>query len=106
MDSRETLHFIQAWLQLANTFLLMRLWEIFTCRGVFIMLSIFFFSYDIVTFSFYLFFLIFCVCKISLFSLNNSIQSIVSVFFYKKVLLDMFNFLLQICNNIVMDNDR
>ena len=67
----------------------------------------FFFSYDIVTLSFYfIFFLIFCVCRVSLFSLNNSIQSIVVVFCYKKVLLDLFNFLLQICNNIVMDNDR
>ena len=53
-----------------------------------------------------LFFLIFCVCKVSLFSLNNSIQSIVLVFCYKKVLLDLFNFLLQIRNNIVMDNNR
>ena len=69
--------------------------------------SLFFFSVtDIVTFSFYFIFLIFCVCKVSLFSLNNSIQSIVLVFCYKKVLLDLFNFLLQICNNIVMDNDR
>ena len=55
---------------------------------------------------FILFSLIFCVCKVSLFSLNNSIQFIVLVFCYKKVLLDLFNFLLQICNNIVMDNDR
>ena len=55
---------------------------------------------------FILFFLIFCVCKVSLFSLNNSIQSIVLVFCCKKVLLDLFNFLLQICNNIVMDNDK
>ena len=53
-----------------------------------------------------LFFLISCVCKVILFSFNNSIQSIVLVFCYKKVLLDLFNFLLQICNNIVMDNDR
>ena len=70
------------------------------CRQVFI------FSYDIVTFSFYFIFLIFCVGKVSLFSLNNSIQSIVLVFCYKKVLLDLFNFLLLICNNIVMNNDR
>ena len=32
-------------------------------------------------------FLIFCVFKVSLFSLNNSIQSIVSVFCYKKYCL-------------------
>ena len=51
-------------------------------------------------------FLIFCVCKVSLFFLNNSIQSIVLVFWYRKVLLDLLNFLLQICNNIVMNNDR
>ena len=70
------------------------------------MLSSFFFGYDIVTFSFYFIFLIFCACKVSLFSLNNSIQSIVLVFCYKKELLDWFNFLLQICNNIVMNNDR
>ena len=49
--------------------------------------KLFFFGYDIVTFSFYFIFLIFCVFKISLFSLNNSIQSIVLVFCYKKVLL-------------------
>ena len=46
--------------------------------------SFFFFGYDIVIFSFYFNFLMFCVCKISLFSLNNSIQSIVSVFYCKK----------------------
>ena len=56
--------------------------------------------------NFILFFLIFCVCKVSLFSLNNSIQSIVLEFCYKKILLDLFNFLLQICNNVVMNNDR
>ena len=67
---------------------------------------IFFFGYGIVTFSFYFIFLIFCVCKVSLFSLNNGIQSIARVFCYKKVMLDLFNFLLQICNNIVMNNDR
>ena len=70
------------------------------------MFSSYFFGYNIVTFSFYFIFLIFCVCKVSLFSLNNSIQSIVLVFCYKKVLLELFNFLLQICNNIVMKNDR
>ena len=68
--------------------------------------SFFFFSYDIVTFSFYFNFLVFCVCKVSLFSLNNSIQFIVLVFCCKKVLPDLFNFLLQICNNIVMNTDR
>ena len=68
--------------------------------------SYFFFGCDIVTFSFYFIFLIFCVCKVSLFSLNNSIQSIVLEFCYKKILLDLFNFLLQICNIIVMNNDR
>ena len=52
----------------------------------------FFFGCDIVTFSFYFIFLIFCVFKVSLFFLNNSIQSIVLVFCYKKVLLDLFNF--------------
>ena len=67
---------------------------------------IFFFSYDIVTFSFYFIFLIFCICKVSLFSLNNGIQSIALVFFCKKVLLNLFNFLLQICDNIVMNNDK
>ena len=67
---------------------------------------LFFFDYDIVTFSFYYIFLIFCVCRVSLFSLNNSIQSIDLVFCYKIVLLDLFNFLLQICNNIVMNYDR
>ena len=67
----------------------------------------FFFSVMILLLShFILFFLIFCACKVSLFSLNNSIQSIVLVFCYKKVLLDLLNFLLQICNNIVMDNNR
>ena len=55
---------------------------------------IFSFGYDIVTFSFYFNCLICCVCKVSLFSLNNSIQSIVLVFCCKKVLLDLFNFLL------------
>ena len=52
------------------------------------------------------YFLILCVFKVSQFSLNNSIQSIILVFRRKKVLLDLFNFLLQICNNIVMNNDR
>ena len=66
----------------------------------------FFFGYGIVPFSFYFIFLVFCVFKVSLFSLNNSIQFIVLVFCYKKVLLDLFNFLLPICNNIVMKNDR
>ena len=60
------------------------------------MLSSFFFSYDIITFSFYIIFLIFYVCKVSLFFLNNSIQSIVLEFCYKKILLDLFYFLLQI----------
>ena len=69
-------------------------------------LFFFFFGYDIVTLSFYFNFLIFCVCKVSLFSFNNSIQSIVLVFCRKKILLDLFNFLLQICNYIVMGNDR
>ena len=64
----------------------------------------FFFGYGIVIFHFILF-LIFCVCKVSLFSLNNGIQSIALMFCYKKVLLDLFDFLLQICNNIVMNND-
>ena len=66
---------------------------------------LFFFGYDMVTFSFHFIFLIFCVCKVNLFSLNNSIQSIVLVICNKKVLLDLFNFLLQICNNL-MYNDR
>ena len=71
------------------------------------MLSSFFFSVTTLLLSrFILFFLIFCVCKVNLFFMNNSIQSIVLVFSYKKVLLDLFNFLLQICNDIVMDNDR
>ena len=39
---------------------------------------VFFFGYGMVTFSFY--FLIFCVCEVSLFSLNNGIQSIALVF--------------------------
>ena len=51
------------------------------------MLSSFFFGNYIVTFSFYSIFLIFHVCKVSLFSLNNSIQSIVLVFCYKKYCL-------------------
>ena len=60
--------------------------EIFTCPGVFILLSslFFFFGYDIATFSFYFIFLIFCVLKVSLFSLNNRIPSIVLVCCYKK----------------------
>ena len=37
---------------------------------------------------------------------EHIIQSIVLKFCYKKVLLDLFNFLLQICNNVVMNNDR
>ena len=45
---------------------------------------IFFFDYGIVTFSFYFTFLIFCGCKVSLFSLNNDIQSIALVCCYKK----------------------
>ena len=65
------------------------------------LLSSFFFSITLLIFHFI--FLIFCVFKVSLFSLNNSIQSIVLVFCCKKVLLDLFNFLLQICNNIVMN---
>ena len=56
--------------------------------------------------SHFIYFLLFCVCKVSLFSLNNGIQSIALVFCNKKVLLDLFNFLLQIRNNIVMNNDR
>ena len=67
---------------------------------------IFFFGYGIVTFSFHFIFLIFYGCEVSLFSLNNDVQSTALVFCYKKVLLDFFNFLLQICNNIVMNNDR
>ena len=67
---------------------------------------IFFFGYSIATFSFYFIFLIFCVCKVSLFSLNNGIQFIALVFCYTKVLLDLFNFLLQICDNIVINNNR
>ena len=74
---------------------------------VFLADPVYFFSVTTLLLShFILFFLIFCVCKISLFSLNNSIQSIVSVFCYEKVQLDLFNFLLQICNNIVVDNNR
>ena len=66
-----------------------------------------FFSYDIVTFSFYfIFFNLLCLQGKPIFLNNNNIQSIVLVFCYKKVLLDLFNFLLQICNNIVMDNDK
>ena len=68
--------------------------------------SLFFFQLRHCYFLILIYFVIFCVCKVSLFSLNNSIQSIVLVFCYKKVLLDLFNFLLQICNNIVMNNDR
>ena len=41
---------------------------------------------------FILFFFIICFCKVSLFSLNNGIQSIALVFRHKKVLLDLFNF--------------
>ena len=37
---------------------------------------------------------------------EHIIQSIVLEFCYKKVLLDLFNFLVQICNNVVMNNDR
>ena len=49
------------------------------------MLSSFFFSVTTLLLShFILFFLIFYVCKVSLFSLNNSNQSIVLVFCYKK----------------------
>ena len=70
------------------------------------MLSRFFFQLQHCYFLILFYFLNFCVCKVSLFSLNNSIQSIVLEFCYKKVLLDLFNFLLQICNNIVMNNDR
>ena len=44
----------------------------------------FFFGYGIVTFSFYFIFLIFCGCKVSLFSLNSDTQSIALVFCYKK----------------------
>ena len=52
------------------------------------MLSSFFFSVTtLLLFHFILFFLIFCVCKESLFSLNNSIQSIVLVFCCKKYCL-------------------
>ena len=48
---------------------------------------IFFFSCGIVTFPFYFIFLIFYGCKISLFSLNNDIQSIVLEYCYKKYCL-------------------
>ena len=72
----------------------------------FVVRFIIFFGYDIVTFSSCFNFLTFCVCKVSLFSLNNSIQSIVLAFCCKKVLLNLFDFLLYICNNIVMNNDR
>ena len=65
----------------------------------------FFFSYDIVTFPFYFIFLTFHVGRVSLFSLNIGIQSIALVFFYKKILLELFNFLLQFCDNMVMSND-
>ena len=65
-----------------------------------------FFGDGIVTFSFYFIFLIFYVCEERLFSLNNGIQSIALVFCYKKMLLDLFDFLLQICNNIVMNNEK
>ena len=66
----------------------------------------FFFSVTTLLLShFILFFNLLCF-KVSLFSLNNSIQSIVLVLCYKKVLLDLFNFLLQICNNIAMNTDR
>ena len=76
-------------------------------RSFHYVVKFFFFSVTTLLLSrFILFFLIFYVCKVSLFSLNNSIRSIVLVFCYKKVLLDLFNFLLQICNHIVMDNDR
>ena len=66
----------------------------------------FFFGSDIVTFSFYFnFFNLLCLQGKPIF-FNNSIQSIVAVFCYKKVLLDLFNLLLHNCNNIVMNNDR
>ena len=101
MDSRKTPFFPG----LANTFLLIRLWEIFACRGVFIMLSSFFFSVTTLLLSNFILFNLLC-CKVNLFSLNNSIQSIVLVFCCKKVLLNLFNFLLQICNNIVIMIDK
>ena len=69
------------------------------------MLSGLFFSLVTALFLSHFIFLNFCVCKVSLFSLNNGIQSIALVFCYKKVLLDLFNFFLQIRNN-VMNNDR
>ena len=68
--------------------------------------SLFFSSVTAVTSSFCFMFLIFCVCKVSLFSLNNGIESNTLVFCYKKVLLDLFNFLLQICSNIVINDER
>ena len=67
--------------------------------------SLFFSSITALVLSHFIF-SIFCVCKVNLFSLNNGIQSIALVFCYKKVLLDLFNFRLQICNNVVMNNDR
>ena len=70
------------------------------------MLSSLFFSSVTTLLLSHFIFLIFCVCKVSLFSLNNGIQSIALVFFCKKVLLNLFNFLLQICDNIVMNNDK
>ena len=51
--------------------------------------SLFFSSISALLLSHFIF-LIFCVCKISLFSLNNGIQSIALVFCYKKVMLDLF----------------